>query len=114
MKRKILFVQESLRLAGSEKSLVTVLKNLDPAKYEIDLQLMTNGGELERELPSNVNLLPEFEINKLIRKGFLSTLLGPYDFNSIKLWVRRILYSVTIRRRKMSIPEKAQLYWETF
>lgn len=113
MKIRVLFVQESLRLAGSEKSLVTLLKNLDPEKYEIDLQLMNNGGELERELPEFVKLLPELQIKKAIGKSLLR-LPSPFNKLNRNLWIARIRYSLIIRNRKLKHSEKAQIFWEIF
>ena len=45
MKKRLLFVIESLVCAGAEKSLVTLLNLLDYSKYEVDLQLFSYGGE---------------------------------------------------------------------
>ena len=55
MKRKIVFFIESLNLGGAEKSLVTLLKNLDETKYEIDLLTITENGFFKDELPSWVS-----------------------------------------------------------
>lgn len=45
MKPKILFVLDSLRIGGAEKSLITLLSLLDYEKYEVDLQLITRTGK---------------------------------------------------------------------
>lgn len=58
MKKRLLFVIDSLACAGAEKSLVTLLRLLDYAKYEVDLQLFAYGGEFEDLLPPEVTLLP--------------------------------------------------------
>ena len=47
MKKKLLFVIESLTNAGAEKSLVTFLSILDYSKYEVDLQLFSYVGAFE-------------------------------------------------------------------
>ena len=60
MKTKLLFVIDSLICAGAEKSLVSLLNQLDYDKFEVDLQLFTYGGEFEEFLPKEVNLLPPF------------------------------------------------------
>lgn len=112
-KKKILFVQESLRLAGSEKSLVTLLKNLDPNKYEIDLQLVSYGGVLEKDLPSYVNLLPELTFKQEIKKALLQHLLSIRSYKDFKLWKARLSYSFKLRNTKGRHSEKAQWFWET-
>lgn len=55
MKKKLLFVIESLHLGGAEKSLVTLFNSVDLSDYEVQLWVNT-GGVLEKELPSNIQL----------------------------------------------------------
>ncbi|MTP79570.1 glycosyltransferase [Turicibacter sanguinis] len=57
MKTKLLFVMESLRIGGAEKSLVTLLSQLDYSQYEVDLFLFSPKGEFMNLLPKEVNLL---------------------------------------------------------
>ena len=84
-KRKILFVIESLGAAGAEKSLVTFLSVLDKTKYEIDLQLFSYGGEFERYLPSEVNLLSPLEYTQFANKSIIKQFLA---FDIKKLFAR--------------------------
>ncbi|MBD1378856.1 glycosyltransferase [Metabacillus arenae] len=58
MKKSILFVIDSLTIGGAEKSLVSLLNLIDSTKYEIDLLLIKRGGDLEKYIPSNINILP--------------------------------------------------------
>ena len=76
MKKKLLFVIESLATAGAEKSLVTLLSVLDYSKYEVDLQLFSYGGELERYVPEEVNLLPPLSYTQFTNKGIVQQLLS--------------------------------------
>lgn len=55
--KNILFVIDSLTCGGAEKSLVSLLNNIDYSKYNVDLLLFKRGGEFEKFLPSKVNLL---------------------------------------------------------
>lgn len=57
MKRKILFVINTLSRAGAETALVELLRHLDPQKFEISLFVLTGQGEMARELPPYVHLL---------------------------------------------------------
>lgn len=52
--RNLVFVIESLHLGGAEKSLVTLLQNLDYSKYRVDL-ITFNEGVLRSFLPESVN-----------------------------------------------------------
>ncbi len=63
-KKHLLFVLPTLRIGGAEKALVSLFKAMDPARYDIDLFLFEQGGELQPELPDWIRLLPE---NRLTR-----------------------------------------------
>lgn len=56
--KKLLFVIDSLRCGGAEKSLVSLLNNLDYSKYRVDLLLISRGGEFELYVPKEVNIIP--------------------------------------------------------
>ncbi|MCI9440784.1 MAG: glycosyltransferase [Ruminococcus sp.] len=71
MKKKLLFVINTLSQAGAETALLGFLRRLDSQKYEIYLFVLTEQGELIKKLPGNVRLLnPTFsERSVLTRKG---------------------------------------------
>lgn len=54
--KKILFFVESLRCGGAERSLLSLLSNLDPCKYDITLLMLTLGGEFEKFIPEYVDV----------------------------------------------------------
>lgn len=56
-KKRLVFVIESLHLGGAEKSLVTLLSNLDYSRYSVDLILFINGGVFEKFIPLEVNVI---------------------------------------------------------
>lgn len=64
MKKKILFIYPSMIIGGSTTALLSLLNCMNPAEYEIDLQLFRNEGPLMDTIPSHVNLLPEAELYK--------------------------------------------------
>lgn len=102
-KKRILFVIESLDVAGGEKSLVSLLSQLDYNKYEVDLQLFKYGGGFEGYLPKEVNLLSPFKYTKYLEsksKGNLSMLFS------------RLMYSIALRLGKKTIRARARYYWE--
>ena len=59
MKPRILFVIHYLELGGAEKSLVGLLGAIDYSRFDVDLFLYCHRGELMREIPKEVRLLPE-------------------------------------------------------
>jgi glycosyltransferase involved in cell wall biosynthesis len=48
-----------LELGGAEKSLVGLLQAIDYSRFDVDLFLYSHRGELMREIPKEVRLLPE-------------------------------------------------------
>lgn len=54
MKKQIAFVIESLELGGAEKSLVTLLQNLDYSQYDVDLITLKSGGFFKDFVPKEV------------------------------------------------------------
>lgn len=70
MKKKLLFVMESLGIGGAEKSLVTLLSQLDYSKYDVDLFLFNQKGEFLDLVPKEVNLLD-------VPKDFSDFILNP-------------------------------------
>ena len=57
MKKRLLFVHTSLHFGGAEKSLVTLLCAIDYERYDVDLLLFRQEGELLELLPPQVRLL---------------------------------------------------------
>ncbi|WP_374330129.1 glycosyltransferase [Soonwooa sp.] len=53
--RSLVFVIESLHLGGAEKSLVTLLQNLDYSQYKVDLITFHSGGFFRDMVPEEVN-----------------------------------------------------------
>lgn len=110
MKKRLLFVIESLNLGGAEKSLVTLLNRLDYEKYEVDLQLFTRGGKFEELLPEEVNILPQLPYfgycciayNDIFRK-----LKAPF------LLYSQVSYSIKLRLKKYNNIEKSVNLWKT-
>ena len=102
MKKSLLFVIDSLRAAGAEKSLVTFLSLLDYDRYEVDLQLFSYGGEFERYIPKEVKLLsPLRYVDYLVK----------HPLSNIAMVASRIKYSASIRFGEKSIKAKARKYW---
>ena len=107
-KKKILFVIESLTLAGSEKSLIALLNNLDPKLYEIDLQLFSYGGELEQFIPDFVTILPPLPYNEFVKKSLTTKGI----LTSITFLLAKLGYSISLRFNKGNHSDKARMYWQ--
>ena len=111
-KKKLLFVIESLTLAGSEKSLIALLSNLNPELYEIDLQLFQYGNELEKFIPDYVNVLPPLDYTVFSSKSWKNSLLEVIQKKKFSFLKAKLNYSLGLRTRKRNHSEIAKLYWE--
>ena len=56
-KRKILFVNDEMRMGGVARVLNTLMTYLDKDKYEIDLLVLHPHGMLMKEIPVDVNVI---------------------------------------------------------
>ena len=57
--KKILIVSHAMEISGNEKALLGLLETIDTTKYQVDLFLLRHQGELLKEIPEGINLLPE-------------------------------------------------------
>ncbi len=55
--KKILFIINTLRIGGAEKSLVSLLNALDYRKYDVDLLLFEDDGPLKAQIPDAVHII---------------------------------------------------------
>ncbi|WP_078595884.1 glycosyltransferase [Evansella clarkii] len=113
MKKKLLFVIDSLDVAGAEKSLVTLLSMLDYSSFSVDLMLFSHGKTLEKLLPEEVNILPPLKYTVFSGLSLSKSVLYSVKGKSFKMLNSRIKYSVNIRRKTYSNPQKARIFWES-
>lgn len=113
MKKRLLFVIDSLICAGAEKSLVSLLNQLDYSKYEVDLQLFAYGGELEMYVPKEVNVLPYLPYMDFSRKSLKEQFLFSVRKNWSFFWARW-KYSYALRHSgKLNNVAIARIFWKT-
>lgn len=106
-RKRILFTIDSLGIGGAEKSLVTLLNMLDYSRYEVDLQLLTTGGEFMRFVPAEVNILPQPDYMRFLELPLRRQIMHPRRFAA------RALYSWRLRRSTFVNADMASLYWRT-
>jgi len=110
MKKKILFVIESLGLGGAEKSLINLLHCLDYERYDVDLFLFYRRGIFLELLPPKVKVLEhtrEWEhFQSPVYKAFL-TLSGDLRFD---LACHRTMLSLKSKAFNMSQPAQQRLW----
>ena len=112
MKKSLLFVIDSLDVAGAEKSLVTLLNLLDYTKYKVDLQLFAYGNVLEKLVPEEVNILKPLKYTTFAKRNLKSAIIHSLLPSQFRMLSSRMKYSFHIRRGNYSNPQKARIYWE--
>ena len=92
MKKRIFIAIHYLEIGGAEISLIGLLNIIDTEQYNVDLFLYSHRGELLKQVPDTVHLLPEIKkydviekpIKEAIQKGFsdiaLARLWAKYQF----------------------------------
>ncbi|MBR2076679.1 MAG: hypothetical protein IJ878_04800 [Exiguobacterium sp.] len=86
MKKSILFAIHYLELGGAERSLIGLLRALDYPKVQVDLFVYSHRGELMKEIPQDVNLLPEIPDYAQIERPWKDVLKDGY----LRLFLARI------------------------
>ena len=109
MKKKILFVIDSLNSGGAEKSLISLLSLLDYSKCEVDLLTFRSGGLYEPLIHESVNRLKSPDIFTTMSKSIKEVLINKEYSNFF--W--RIKSSIDIRykMRFTHIKHGAQVMW---
>ena len=113
MKKNLLFVIDSLDCAGAEKSLVTLLSLLDYSKYNVDLFLFGHGGILEKLVPKEVKILKPLRYTEFSRLNLKDAIKYSLKNTDLHLLSSRVKYSMKIREKQYSNPQKARLYWQS-
>ena len=81
MKKRLLFVIDSLGSGGAEKSLISLLPLINYARYDVDLVIFDRGGVYEKYVPREVNIIDyqlyEKNLWGQIKKVLCHALLSP-------------------------------------
>lgn len=112
MKKKILFVNESLACAGGEKSLLTLLSLLDYNKYDVDLQLISYGNDWDELIDPHVNILPPINYFEQLKKSLKDEFFSIKNSSDIKRIFSRVRFYISSKLNKNHrIQETACNYW---
>lgn len=101
--KQLVFVIESLDLGGAEKSLVTLLQNIDYKKYAVDLILFKKGGIFEKEVPQEVSVI----YNNYLKLNFIERIQYRLkkEFNSSNYHPAQLLWQVINSKFKYETKE---------
>lgn len=88
MKKKILFVYDSMMIGGTTTALLSLINTIDRSKYEISLLLYVDTGAMMGEIPEYVKLLPSaYKESKFLSSGqrkIVKTILNGRAFLALK------------------------------
>ena len=119
MKKKILFINPSLRQGGVEHSLITALKALDPERYDVTLFLYTDLSDLLPEVPEHVKVVLHPDKTRYFRKPYcvwkmlLFRVYGALGEKNKAEAARKNTYAY-IHRHKVAYPAKRLFANEKF
>lgn len=112
MKKKILFVMESMGSGGGERSLLTLLQLLDYEKYAVDLLLFNPTGLFMDMIPKQVNIIG-FEENYSVFSQPLAQSVKSYVLKGKLLSaIERVMYSKAVNSKQGSTLYRDQLAWK--
>lgn len=116
MKKKLLFVINTLSQAGAEIALLGLLRKLDSQKYEVFLYVLTGQGEMLGRLPDHIKLLnPSFSEQSVLtgrgRWPLMKTVLQSFVKNGrffYKLSYTAKIFAGMLRKKRVQLDK---LFW---
>ena len=100
--KTLLFAIHYLELGGAERSLIGLLRALDYSKVQVDLFVYSHRGELMKEIPQEVNLLPEIPEYAQLERPLKDVLKDGY----LRLFLARIKAKwLFAQYRKKNLPK---------
>ena len=106
--KSLLFIIESLNIGGAEKSLISLLHNIDYSLYNVSLIVLSENNSLINQIPKEVQLLSVPDIIKKLNRSFFSRHIN------LILLMKRLLFSLRIRINNKDKSIGDYLYWKTF
>lgn len=89
MKKRIFIAIHYLEIGGAEISLIGLLNAIDTEQYDVDLFLYSHRGELLKQVPDAVHLLPEIKKYDVIEKPIKEAILKGFpDIALARLWAK--------------------------
>lgn len=112
MKKRLLFVMESMKSGGGERSLLSLLQLIDYEKYDVDLMLFEPSGLFFDMIPEQVNIVSlgkDYEsfskpLVESVKKFLLNLKPG--------MALNRLLYSRTVNLKNIPELERDQRAWK--
>jgi len=111
MKKNLLFVIPSLSAGGGEKSLVSLLNQIDYDQYNVDLFLFNHEGLFMEYLPKQVKILPHPEEFQLFSKPLFKSFTALFIKGKLQIALNRVLFAIK-NRIIQNVSEREQYSWK--
>lgn len=112
MKKRLLFVMESMGSGGGERSLLTLLQLIDYDKYDVDLLLFNPSGLFMDMIPKQVNLISFGKSYDRFVQPVGGSVKAYLTKANVKGAYNRIMYSKTVNGKFGSTLYRDQLAWK--
>ncbi len=112
MKKKLLFVMESMGSGGGERSLLSLLQLMDYDKYDVDLLLFNKSGLFLDMLPEQVNLVDFGRNYQLFSLPLVNSIKALIKKGKLGLAFARALYSKAVNANADSSLYRDQKAWK--
>ncbi len=117
MRKRVLITAAAMEIGGVERSLAAMLAEFDYDKYEVDLLLFSQTGELLDSIPVNCNILPENKalaaLHKPIKDALFSgiwTVAGARLFSKAEAAIKKRINKTTEHMEPGT--DLSQAYWD--
>ena len=104
--KKILFVMYSLNNGGAERSLVNLLEELDPKRYEIDLLLFAQEGMFLSQVPDYVNIISGGEKLEILYSQYVK-----WSIKTLPLKLYKVISTVNTRITEKGMQTQNAARW---
>ena len=112
-KKKILFVNDEMRMGGVARVLNTLMEALPEDQYDIDLLVLHKRGMLLKEVPANVRILEGSSFFRTVDQS-LPALLQEFDIPAVFSKIRLLLYMKTGAIKKKIKEERNRTHLEGY
>ena len=112
MKKSLLFVMESMKSGGGERSLLSLLQLINYEKYDVDLMLFDPSGLFFDMIPHEVNVVSLGKGYEFFTKPFVESLKTFLLNLKPGMALNRLRYSRTVNQKNIPELERDQLAWK--
>jgi glycosyltransferase involved in cell wall biosynthesis len=112
--KKILISSYDMEVGGVERSLISMLGNIDHSRYKMDLMLFKHQGDFMNLLPQNSNLLPEVPQYSTFRKSIMETFRDKHYSIGFSRLLSKVSTNLVNKTKKFEEPGylQMQMMWK--